>query len=1242
MYRSTRARLGVLVALTACSLSAENVFVFPSFSNATSETISVYSGTPLASVGSFQGSPDVFKVLAKPTNLPSEVKYYIIARGSSNITVLDAQFQPIGTPLNTGQQVIDAVLTPDGKRLYVVSGNNLRAYDTATDQPIAISQAINLFSPESMAVSPDSKQLYIHSSQGQSVQVVDIDTNLLLGPENRISLTLTTQTSIAIGPDGLLYVSAEDKILIYDTTKTLAPSAFIRQIALPTGSGALKPRIGKLQFTPDGTRALAVNNSPQSGHTMFYILLDPLGTRVAALSNSAADFTGAIFEHIAVISNDLAYVATAPTSAQPRRLYRANLPTGLDVNGLLPFPELVSGEFGSLGSVAATSGLTTSGEYPKARRLYVNAPLSLTPNAAPGTPNKVYEVDLAPSTPNVRSELTINFIPSLVGYAGPANTLASGASANGILRYGAPTSELPTSSRSQPFGVRVVDAAGRPMFNMPVTFTVASGPATINGASTLFTNASGFVMTSVNTGSTAGDATVNVAVQSTGLTAGFTFRVSTNPGGNNGGGGDGGGNGSGGSGRIILLEGEGVIVKEGDFSDLRFRDAATGDGRTKLRVIDSQDRPVANTVVTWAVVSGGGRWVEGAPGETTDRVTTVTDALGETSNVFIAPGSGTASTQAFVQSVASASTANASTEIHFITIPAFSDNNPTPFPSFEFLMPRNEPISVTGQAGTVVKDAIQVRFTSAGGNFGAAIPNVGVHINSRSADPNTGPAAVCDPRPVASSNELGVATCDLRLLGKSGETTVRLRLGGYAERLLRILVTPGDPNVIRIVNGDNQTARPGERALANLVIEVGDGGGNNLPGASVRWEVIQGTATLDNSTTITDQNGRTFNGIRFGNTPGNIQVRATALSGTRPSATFNFRVSVVVSGIAANTGNNQTTFINTNFAQPVSVRVTDAQSNPVNGAVVNFTLVSGSATLSAPSATTDQNGIAQVTVRAGERPGPIVVQASAAGITQLVTFNLTSQLPGPQINRLDFFNAASNERGAVVPGSVYTITGVGIAPDLKGCVQSNPVLGVLPTRLGGVEVQFGAFLAPLFSVCNTDGRESITLQVPFELAGQTTVNVTARVGAGSSVINGVEITTLQPGVFETTDTQGRRFAVALRPDGSFVTPDNPARYGEIVRVFMTGGGQVTPSARTGVTGVTGQVMNVTPSVGLSESGVRLISATYAVGMVGVYEVAFEVPQGTPTGSARSLGVILSRPDGQFVFPGNSPTIAIAP
>ncbi len=108
-----------------------------------------------------------------------------------------------------------------------------------------------------------------------------------------------------------------------------------------------------------------------------------------------------------------------------------------------------------------------------------------------------------------------------------------------------------------------------------------------------------------------------------------------------------------------------------------------------------------------------------------------------------------------------------------------------------------------------------------------------------------------------------------------------------------------------------------------------------------------------------------------------------------------------------------------------------------------------------------------------------------------------------------------------------------------------------------------------------------------------------------------------------------------------MTPENPARWGETIRFFVTGAGQVTPQAFTGVLGVANQDILAPVVVGLNDAGVRVVSARYQQGAIGVYEIAFEVPEGTQTGPDRPLGIILYRNNQQAVFPANSPTIAIA-
>jgi uncharacterized protein (TIGR03437 family) len=146
------------------------------------------------------------------------------------------------------------------------------------------------------------------------------------------------------------------------------------------------------------------------------------------------------------------------------------------------------------------------------------------------------------------------------------------------------------------------------------------------------------------------------------------------------------------------------------------------------------------------------------------------------------------------------------------------------------------------------------------------------------------------------------------------------------------------------------------------------------------------------------------------------------------------------------------------------------------------------------------------------------------------------------------------------------------------------------------------------------------------------VPVTVNVGAGSATVN-VPVLAVAPGIFQVPYSDGAVRAVGLRSDGSFVSLNlyNPARRGEIVRVYVTGLGPTVPHVGTGQVDnpgadligadalATGAVI-----VGISGSGgVTVTSARIAANMIGVFEVAFIVPAGAPQGNdiAISVGVV---------------------
>jgi uncharacterized protein (TIGR03437 family) len=106
-------------------------------------------------------------------------------------------------------------------------------------------------------------------------------------------------------------------------------------------------------------------------------------------------------------------------------------------------------------------------------------------------------------------------------------------------------------------------------------------------------------------------------------------------------------------------------------------------------------------------------------------------------------------------------------------------------------------------------------------------------------------------------------------------------------------------------------------------------------------------------------------------------------------------------------------------------------------------------------------------------------------------------------------------------------------------------------------------------------------------------------------------------------------------------------------LYVTGLGDVIPATATGDAGIEGQVVvaSLHPDsqppntegtaliVGLNNSGIPLISAVYAPGMVGVYAVTVKVPANTQTGPAQPLGIIAIDSQGKNHF-GQSISIAV--
>jgi uncharacterized protein (TIGR03437 family) len=443
--------------------------------------------------------------------------------------------------------------------------------------------------------------------------------------------------------------------------------------------------------------------------------------------------------------------------------------------------------------------------------------------------------------------------------------------------------------------------------------------------------------------------------------------------------------------------------------------------------------------------------------------------------------------------------------------------------------------------------------------------------------------------------------------------------------------------LIKVIQGNGQSAAPGQ-TLVPLRVEVDSASGAPVAGQSVNWTASPvGAVNFSGSTgTSTDVNGQTSVTVTFsGTASGAVQVTATCPACPTAARSVTFSLTAVppvnVSGLQIVSGNNQTAVVNTTFGLPLVVQVNISSGQPAANIGVQFS-VTGPASLSSSTVNTDSSGRAQVSVQAGGTAGAVTVTVTVGSLSQAFSLTVSPAVPpGPTLTASNFYNGADFKAGSISPCSIATIIAPGLAPGIQGVVTPGSLFGPLPYVLASDAVSFNGTGAPIFNVANVSGQQpQITVQVPCEVVPSSSVTVAVTVGSAPTVTVTVPVLAASPGIFETTMSDGVLRAVAVRPDGSWVTVANPARRGEIVRAYATGLGVTSPTVGTNATAIPGTdaivqgtlIMGVTNTAGQGE-GVRVFDARVAPDLIGVFEIPFLMPADAATGNnvSFSIGVI---------------------
>ena len=284
------------------------------------------------------------------------------------------------------------------------------------------------------------------------------------------------------------------------------------------------------------------------------------------------------------------------------------------------------------------------------------------------------------------------------------------------------------------------------------------------------------------------------------------------------------------------------------------------------------------------------------------------------------------------------------------------------------------------------------------------------------------------------------------------------------------------------------------------------------------------------------------------------------------------------------------------------------------------------------------SGWLTVSPRSGAGPGQVVLQASAAGLANgvyraIVSLEASNAVPqalsvpvimvvgGSSAMTIDGMGNNASGSAVFAPGMQAAVYGSQLAPALQAATRMP-----LPFTLSGVSATVNGVSAPLYAV----SQGQINLQLPYETGSGTAVLAVNNNGQIASY--SFPVTAAAPGIFSNlinNSTGGR---------GS-------ARPGDVLTIFITGAGDLTPSLATGATPPSTTAARNLPkprlplavTVGGETAGIAF--AGNASGLVGITQVNFTVPASAAPGPQQvivTVGAAASDPVTLTIAPADAP------
>jgi adhesin/invasin len=432
--------------------------------------------------------------------------------------------------------------------------------------------------------------------------------------------------------------------------------------------------------------------------------------------------------------------------------------------------------------------------------------------------------------------------------------------------------------------------------------------------------------------------------------------------------------------------------------------------------------------------------------------------------------------------------------------------------------------ALTGQAGQTLPDLVGVRVF---GNDNQPLSGVNVTFstsNGGSVDPAN-----------ATTDGNGIARTRWRL-GQTAGANVLTATSGSASATVNATGSAGRAANIALVAGNNQTASASSAVEVAPSVRVTDSFGNLVSGAAVSFSVLSGGGRVTNALVSTNAQGVSavgswILGPAAGENTMTARVEEPGVAGnpilftataTAPTGT----TMVIVAG------DSQQAPVGRLVDIEPTVRVRNSAGEGVPGVAVTFTVASGGGRAIGRNQTTDATGAASVDGWIlGDLPGTNTLTATAAGVTDTVTFTATgtagqavSMAAVSQTTQSAPAGSNVSDPPSVVVRDAQGTAKPGIVVTFTVTVGSGTVAGAQATTV--TTNANGVATVSSWRLSTTPGPNTVTAtsttlpSVTFNATGTASTPATVAVNAGDNqvAVQGTNVP-IQPSV-KVTDASG--------------------------------------------------------------------------------------------------------------------------